>query len=301
MTRHEPIVISFILMLSGCGPEAVGPRALSGSSLDRVQPGTDVPPPADTPDAGAAPVATTDGADAGADAGSKRPKLPTPDAGALISDAGTLGATATADAGVADAATADADSTDAVTTNDAAAPPAPVDAAVETGSARPPSAGELAITEALINPAGADTGREWIEIASLAADALDLSELHVADATIDVAVPAGIIDAGKRLALGQSPDASKNGGVSVAAAYGSRLTLNNDGEQISICVGPCAGGVVIDRVVWKALGAAYDGHAAVFDRAAGTICPATQPFGTAGDFGTPGDPDQRCGAPDAGF
>jgi hypothetical protein len=101
--------------------------------------------------------------------------------------------------------------------------------------------------------------------------------------------------------LGQSVDAGTNGGAPVTVAYGTRLALNNDGEEIAICVGTCASGVVIDRLSWKALGAAYDGHALVVDHDASLLCPATNPFGTAGDFGTPGDPDHGCAAPDAGF
>jgi hypothetical protein len=205
------------------------------------------------------------------DAGAKREKLPAPEAGVEAPAA---------------------DASDGATV---------VDAGVETVGARAPVAGDLVITEALVNPAGTDTGREWIEIASLADEPLDLSALHLADTAADVAAPARIVDAGQRVVLAQSSDAAKNGGVSAAAAYGSRLALNNDGEEIAICVGPCADGVIIDRVGWKALAAAYDGHALVFDRAAGGFCPATRPFGTAGDFGTPGDPDDACPAPDGGF
>ena len=51
-----------------------------------------------------------------------------------------------------------------------------------------PRAGEIVIDEVLVNPAGDDLGREWIEIASLAAEPLDLSQLHLATASTDVAV-----------------------------------------------------------------------------------------------------------------
>jgi hypothetical protein len=61
----------------------------------------------------------------------------------------------------------------------------------DAAAARAPRAGELAVVEALVNPAGQDLGREWIEIVSLAAEPLDLSALHVADAAVDVAAPAG--------------------------------------------------------------------------------------------------------------
>jgi len=168
-------------------------------------------------------------------------------------------------------------------------------------SPRPPAAGEVVIVEALANPGGTDTGREWIEIANRSAEPLALADLHLADASGDVAVPAGILVPGGRVVLGQSVDPGRNGGAPVAVAYGTRLALNNDAEEISLCLGTCADGTVIDRAGWKALGGAYDGHALVFDRDANRTCAATAPFGTAGDFGTPSAPDDGCADPDAGF
>jgi hypothetical protein len=196
--------------------------------------------------------------DAGRDAAMPRPKLPPPDAG---------GGGASADAGA----------------------DAPV--------ARAPRAGDIAIVEVLVNPTGQDVGREWIEIANLAIEPLDLAALHVADAAVEAAAPAGIVAPGGRVVIGQAAD----GGAAVAAVYGTRLMLNNGGEELALCLGPCADGVVLDRVSWDDLGAGYDGHALVLDRSAGSNCPAQQPFGLAGDFGTPGQPDAGCGQPDGGF
>jgi hypothetical protein len=113
-------------------------------------------------------------------------------------------------------------------------------------------------------------------------------------------VPAGIIHPGARLVLAQSLDVRASGDVPVSIAYGTRLALNNDGDEISICVGPCADGVVIDRVTWGALGAAYDGHALIIDLDTNRTCPATQAYGIA-DFGTPGGADEGCPAPDGGI
>ena len=176
-----------------------------------------------------------------------------------------------------------------------------IDAGVETVSVRPPVAGEIVIAEVLVNPTGQDAGREWIEIVNRAAEPLDLADLHVADLAAEVPAPAGIIAPGARVVLGQSADAGTNGGAPVTVAYGTRIALNNDGEEIAICIGTCASGVVIDRLSWKTLGAGYDGHALVVDHDASLTCAATQPFGTAGDFGTPGEPNSSCAAPDAGF
>jgi hypothetical protein len=302
MTRS---IVSFALSLpllftAGCAPAPVGPR-----------------PPG--PDSDATPIADAGSiADAGvssaADSGERREKLPAPEAGVDAAtgdariDAGAIDAARDAVVDAARDAVVDAardavvdvtvDAGVDVTVDAGAADTASVDAA----PGRPPAAGEVVITEALVNPAGSDTGREWIEIGSRASEPLDLSGLHIADANaVDVAAPAGIIAPGARLVLGQSADATKNGGAPIAIAYGTRLGMNNDGEEISLCIGACAAGLVVDHVAWGALAAAYDGHAMVFDRDGGTTCPATQPFGTAGDFGTPGAPDDACPAPDAGF
>jgi hypothetical protein len=188
--------------------------------------------------------------------------------------------------------------TDAGTTTDAA--PEEEVPSLDAG-ARAPRAGDVAIVEVLVNPAGQDLGREWIEIVSLVAEPLDLSALHIADAAVDVAAPVALLAPGGRVVLGQSADAATNGGAPVSVAYGTRLALNNDGEQLSLCLGPCADGMVLDRATWGELGAAYDGHALVLDRAAVTTCAAEQPFGTAGDFGTPGEPNASCSRPDGGI
>jgi hypothetical protein len=98
------------------------------------------------------------------------------------------------------------------------------------------------------------------------------------------------------LLLGQSGDPSKNGGVSNLLPHGTRITLNNDIDTIRICLGPCATGVVLDQVSWDAstLGASYDGHALMVTPGSKQFCPATEPFGTAASFGTPGAPNPPC-------
>jgi len=172
-----------------------------------------------------------------------------------------------------------------------------------------PAPGDLRIVELLVNPAGTDTGREWIEIANVSSHALDLASVHVADAAndaaLDFAALAGAsptLPAGGRAVLIQSADASKNGGVTLAAggsgilggAFGTRVSLNNDTDTITLCAGPCrAGGVTLDEVTWTDLGADYDGHALSID-GTGRRCPAADPFGDAGSFGTPGASNPTC-------
>jgi hypothetical protein len=172
----------------------------------------------------------------------------------------------------------------------------PPEAGIADGSsAALPAAGDVIIDELLINPAGSDTNREWIEIANVSKATLDLGQLHVADAASDVTVDAGVLAPGGLLVLGQSLDPTKNGGAAIALSFGNAISLNNGGDSISICLGPCATGVVLDQVVWTAdLGAAFDGHAAIVGVAPGLFCPADQPFGDAGSFGSPGQANPPC-------
>ena len=163
------------------------------------------------------------------------------------------------------------------------------------GAAILPAAGDLVIDELLINPAGTDTNREWIEVVNVSTATLDLHQLHVADAASDVAVDAGVLAPGGLLVLGQSLDPTKNGGAPIAFSFGNVISLNNGGDSISLCLGPCASGVVLDQVAWTAdLGAAYDGHAAIVGAVPGQFCPADQPFGDAGSFGSPGTANPPC-------
>ncbi len=177
---------------------------------------------------------------------------------------------------------------------DGAAADATSDAPRDAARARTPRPGEVVIDELLVNPTGDDLGREWIELASRASEPLDLSQLHLATASTDVAVAAGTIAPGALLLLGQSSDPTKNGGAPVAVAYSTKLLLLNANGQLSICLGACASGIVLDTVSWGALGDDQTGHALIVDPATKGLCTASAPFGTAGSFGTPGAPNPPC-------
>ena len=192
-------------------------------------------------------------------------------------------------------ATEDAAVDAAVPPEDATSRDVRADLRSDAPSARAPRVGELVIDEVLVNPTGDDLGREWIEIANLGADWLDLSGLHLANASVDLPVAAGSIAPGALRLLGQSADPTKNGAAPVEVAYGTKLILNNADGQVSICVGTCASGVVLERVSWGTLGDSTTGHALVIDPGTRQICAASAPFGTAGSFGTPGAPNPPCG------
>jgi len=185
-----------------------------------------------------------------------------------------------------------------------------------------PAAGELRITELLINPAGTDTGREWVEIQNVSARVLDLSRVHLADRLNDASVEWGgedpTLPSGACAVLLQSVDPTKNGGIDgripaagggggtgpgsgtaggssfLRGSFGTRVSLNNDADTISLCVDACASGLLVDRFEWDAApGADYDGHALSRD-GRGRFCPSPQPFGDAGSFGTPGTTNPAC-------
>ena len=171
---------------------------------------------------------------------------------------------------------------------------APKDARSDAPSTRAPQRGELVIDEVLVNPIGDDLGREWIEVANLGADWLDLADLHLASASVDVAVAGGLVAPRGLRVLGQSADPTKNGGAPVDVAYGTKLILNNADGRVSICDGACASGIVLDTVSWGALGDETTGHALVVDPVTKTLCAASTPFGTGANFGTPGQPNPPC-------
>ncbi|HZL20256.1 MAG TPA: lamin tail domain-containing protein, partial [Polyangia bacterium] len=173
------------------------------------------------------------------------------------------------------------------------------DATTDAPSGRAPRLGELMIDEVLVNPTGDDLGREWIELANRSGDWLDLSGLHLANASVDVAVAGGAIPPGGLRVLGQSADPSKNGGAPVDVAYGTKLILGNADGEVSICLGACASGLMLDTVAWGTLDDDTVGHALVVDPLTKAICAASTPFGTGGSFGTPGLPNPPCGE-DAG-
>ncbi|HVU52853.1 MAG TPA: lamin tail domain-containing protein [Polyangia bacterium] len=257
--------------------------------------------PDSPPGLGSASGASPSGADPGGASGGSASRGPS--AGGGSGAAGAVGARP--DGGPADRA---AGASGSIGGGSGAAVDAAGDQTKDAPSARAPRAGEVVIDELLVDPAGNDLGHEWIELANVASEALDLSALRVADEATEIAVDAGVLAAGGLLVLGQSIDRAHNGDAPVDLAYGTKLSLNNGADRIEICAGACAGGVVLDSVAWTAAwGDAYVGHAVVVERT-GATCPATEAYGSGGNFGTPGRENQPCpadagadgaGAPDA--
>jgi hypothetical protein len=300
-----PFLVFLAIALPACGPrlpgidmasQPVGPVAgADGGIRDAPLRATPPPPDATTPRFDATwPEARPDAAVARPEAGAPEAR---PEAG---TEARADAATTEARADVVVEArpeVAAVETRPEVMAVDAGTEVAP-ETAPDSPLARAPRVGDIWIVEVLIDPDGNDLGHEWFEILSTANEPLSLAALHVADSATDVAVEAGVLAPGARLVLGQSLDRAHNGEAPVDVSYGTKLALNNDADRIAVCLGACGDGIVLDDFPWSApLGAAYVGHAIVIDYKTAANCPATEPYGTGGNFGTPGGPDPVCPAP----
>lgn len=264
-TTARSLVISFVFVTAACGP-----------TLPSVN---DVAPPA--ADAAVDPAAR--------DASS----LPSIDAARR--ESGAEGP-ARADGGTSDARAPEREVGDVGPDVRPVADARPDAGEVSPGT-RAPRPGEIVIDELLVDPAGNDLGHEWIEIANVSGEPLDLATLHLSDGETDVALSAGVLPSRGLLVLGQSADRAHNGDAPVDVAYGTRLMLRNGAGHVAVCLGVCAAGVTVDELGWQvAWGDGYAGHAVVVERG-GVTCPAGEPYGAGGNFGTPGAANPPCARP----
>ena len=122
--------------------------------------------------------------------------------------------------------------------------PAVAGAASPSPSAGPvagrlPGPGEVWLSEVMANPAGTDTGQEWLELANRTDDPLDLSNLTVvrASGSVLVRVPASTVLAEDGYLVLDDVDSSViNGGdtLAVIAADGQeldRISYDGEGEE----------------------------------------------------------------------
>jgi hypothetical protein len=180
----------------------------------------------------------------------------------------------------------------------------PLDACTPACAAGPglaaPSAGEVVITELMINPTAAqDPLGEWIELWNPGASDRSLSSCVILDSGTDAFSLAGLtIVGGGRVVLGFSDDQAVNGGVDVDLAYGTMLLDNLSDEVVLRC-----GKVEVDRVDYSsAFFPIVAGKSMSLDPAFSTAegndgsngwCVATSSYG-AGDLGTPGLANPIC-------
>jgi beta-lactamase superfamily II metal-dependent hydrolase len=154
-----------------------------------------------------------------------------------------------------------------------------------------PVAGQLVINEFLADPnAVTDANGEWFEIYNRGTSAVNLQNFRIASAndavhtiTASVSVPAG-----GYVVLGRNAASSTNGGVTVAYAYGTTITLANASDWLAL---RDANGATVDSVSYTSTtaGAAWGVKDASLDN---TVVGSsnwqlqTSTFGL-GDRGTP--------------
>ncbi len=168
--------------------------------------------------------------------------------------------------------------------------------------------GELVISELMIAPLGvSEVEGEWFEIANVSDHAITLDGLTLTDNKSDTHIinPCSpvVVPAGGRAALGRQSDASKNGGVAMAYAYKTEMSLNNFGDSVIVK----AGTVEIDKVTWvstwvtkgKALSLDVTDTTADANDVQSHWCWAIDKMAD-GDVGSPGKANPVCpGPPDA--
>ncbi len=160
---------------------------------------------------------------------------------------------------------------------------------------RAPKAGDLLITEIYANPPGTDGDAEWFEILIVAKDAaIDFSGIGIRreiDGPVVATIDADLCLTGTPdtyLTLGRSLDPGANGGITLDYAYGSGLTLANDGGYVGLVLGD-------QLIAGYAYGEVTDGRSLSYDGGSKEWCDGSMPFGEEGGFATPGSLNPPCG------
>jgi cysteine-rich repeat protein len=198
--------------------------------------------------------------------------------------------------------------------DDAASPGAPGDGCSKYCRVEP-KVGDLVITEMLFNPAAvSDAIGEWFEVYNASAQTIDLRGLLITSAT--TGVPDGetiVIDGGAPIevpskgyvVLGNLSDMTMNGGVAVAFAYGTKITMANsnlDDIRLYIDTTPpllldAAGYTKANSGAAAYSGASFSLNPTALSATANDLpaswCAAKTVFG-AGDKGTPGAKNDAC-------
>ena len=165
-------------------------------------------------------------------------------------------------------------------------------------------AGDLLITELMINPGAADEdGGEWVELENRSSGAIALAGLGVTlnGASYTIAAADLVLAAGERLVVGDSADPMVNGGAPVAAVWSMGEGLPNSTGTLSVALG----GVTMDTVHWAVLdGGALSGtswsldpdhlEAGDNDEPAWWCAAVSVWEGSRGDRGSPGALNPLC-------
>lgn len=177
-----------------------------------------------------------------------------------------------------------------------------VNARVETG--------RVAIVEVMANPSGIpDAEAEWFEVRNLGASAIDFNGWKIrsgtSGSTVEEHLIAGapLLGGGEHFVFAVGGDPGGDGSITPDYIY-SGVLLSNSSDWIELVD---ADGQLSDRVFWE-VGAIMDGNAMKFAPASGSSqsaaalnnsfeqwCPElSKPYGSLGNFGSPGQPNPPC-------
>jgi hypothetical protein len=163
-------------------------------------------------------------------------------------------------------------------------------------SVRRPRPGDLVITELMANPRGDDAVGEWVEL--LATAQVDLNGVTVGTEVVGTPVVAGhcvTVQAGQPVLLARRVDSTLNGGLPAPLA-----TFGVDLRNASGAVVVRSGDVVLDGLVYGSTeeGVALQVSADKVDiwrnDDPASRCAATEPYGMAGNLGSPGRTNRVC-------
>ena len=172
----------------------------------------------------------------------------------------------------------------------------------ETGAVRalvPPSAGSVVITEFLADPSAvSDPDGEWVEI--FAGGDVDLNGVQVRSASAMALLRSDEclrVPAGNYALLARKADPLVNGGLPAVLAEMGGVSLGNGSGTLTLS---SQTGVLLDEISWtqqrpgvaSQLDPAHVPSAANDDPT--SFCPATEPWSSSGDLGTPGSENSWC-------
>ena len=169
-------------------------------------------------------------------------------------------------------------------------------------------AGDVMVTEIFNIPESSDPAAgEWFEVQNLSDTTIDLANWTVRDASgASFTLPAPLLAApGARMVIAGSMDASANGGLAAAAAFGGSFSLDDAADAVILDIE----GRVIHSVSYDGGWAQRVGRSMSLDRdfvdpvyAADPDywCTAYSVYG-AGDYGTPAGSNNLCGNVDHDF
>jgi beta-lactamase superfamily II metal-dependent hydrolase len=163
---------------------------------------------------------------------------------------------------------------------------------------------QLVINELLADPAAAtDANGEWFEIHNRGTTSVNLQNYRIVSGNdaVHTITAAVTVPAGGYVVFGRNATSSTNGGVTVAYAYGTAITLANTSDWLAF---KDAAGVTVDSVSWTSATAGTAWGVKDPSLAHSTVSTAnwqlqTSTFGL-GDKGTPGRQNDGYVAPGGG-